>query len=449
MSKNVSFYSPDLEVSAQRKTRRLRDEFERSVDIDKELLKSMQADIKRAETVADNLREEKAKLKSALADSLEKRDELYNKAIEFKRSRDEALMRSEYLEEKLKDLKFAQSDIELLRKQIISRDALIKELSEKIKKIQSEGDDRNPWRDTFGVPEAGKNEYCNYREGIEDEIMAVGMYILRNIQEFQLLNFAFKKSFATPSDFKDLLEGGQWDKAFLKTLRFIEELIMIQKSETRQKKTYNLDSDPRQSPEKRQDSRQKRYNIEQDHHKISTPKTKRAIKTQPSTSPASSNTPNSFAHANSYLSTSINDENYHKLMDESQTLLESLSHQNLRISKLNQQINETMNLTNKPTPKTLKLSASNPQLKVDTSKAKLQERKKNLKLDLSEPEINSTSRLISPKDTLSSSRGRSKSKTGKPRNNMGPSSERVMPIMRKADGWESVEDFFGSRDQTK
>lgn len=309
-----------------------------------------------------------------MADSLEKREELYKRAVEYKRTRDEAIRKNEYLEDKLKDLKFAQNDIEEMRRAVVNRDIQIKQLSEKIRSLQNKTEflsQNTSQQEEF----TSKNETYSKDPYLAEEIYSTGITIIKSIQTIPTFQFAFKKIFSHSTNFQDLLKDRLYEKAILKTLKFIEELIQIEKFERRNKNK----------------------SIQSEDFEIKIEKPETVIYTTASNrsynypiSPISTETPHNLYRNNSHLSTSMNEENYHKLMNESQTLLDSLSEQNTRISKLNQQISQTMNYTNKPLPNGTKngvKSSVNNYPRVQMSDTN----------ELREQEIKSTSTLISPK----------------------------------------------------
>lgn len=123
-SSGPSLYSYNSELEEEsvfkltENTFKLKSELENCAILDRNLVSKIQSDFKNAERLIASLRNDKNKLKEALADTLTKKDELYRKAMEFR--------------EELASARNKNQEINMISREIQSAKHLINELSDKL-----------------------------------------------------------------------------------------------------------------------------------------------------------------------------------------------------------------------------------------------------------------------------------------------------------------------------
>ena len=91
----------------------------------------MQADIKRAEIMVQNLKHNKETLKTALASVVHKKDELYKILLEYKNALEKMNTKYTEAEAKLEEIELVKDEIQTVKHQLIRRDEKIKSLYNK------------------------------------------------------------------------------------------------------------------------------------------------------------------------------------------------------------------------------------------------------------------------------------------------------------------------------
>ena len=189
----------------------------------------MQADIKRAEIMVQNLKHNKETLKTALASVVHKKDELYKILLEYKNALEKMNTKYTEAEAKLEEIELVKDEIQTVKHQLIRRDEKIKSLYNKnltLEKILEEkGLINKPWENSY---KSVRNEDTQSNINLEK----AADLILNKIKSNSIYHKIFKECAPCVNYFKDLIEQGKYEEALLRLCNFVNVLL---KDEEKQK----------------------------------------------------------------------------------------------------------------------------------------------------------------------------------------------------------------------
>ena len=182
----------------------------------------MQADIKRAEQIIQNLQHDKETLKSALASAVRKKDEIYKILLEYKEAFDNINSRTLQAESKLDEIGLVKNEIEKVKNQLIRRDEKIRSLHNRNlaleQLLEEQGITSNVWKNMYKETQADDNR-CSTNLEIAVDIM------LNKVRLYPKFHRLFKTCIPCINYFKDLIEHEKYEEALIRTCTFAVELM--------------------------------------------------------------------------------------------------------------------------------------------------------------------------------------------------------------------------------
>ena len=182
----------------------------------------MQAEIKRAEIAIQSLIHEKDSLKSALASSVKKKEEIYKVLLEYKKSLETANARIIELESKLDEALLVRSEIEKVKKQLYRRDDKIKSLQRRNENLESLIEQQSMHESTWRK----MNSDSTSEPALDPTSLSLAVDImLQKVKSNKNFHKIFKIFTPCINSYRDLIDRNKIDEALIKTCKFSCELM--------------------------------------------------------------------------------------------------------------------------------------------------------------------------------------------------------------------------------
>ncbi|CAG9334892.1 unnamed protein product [Blepharisma stoltei] len=380
-------------------------EYSEGIKLDKSILKSLKRDLKQAKSVIDKMKLEKKALQDALKDTLDKKQELFAKAKEYYNLLMSEIEKNKELEKRIAETEKINLALEETQKELISKDEMILDLMKENKYIEKP---RKKSSYIFDENLLSPHNYIDneyYKSQISSDLLYAGEKMMGKLYSSREIYRIFKKSVTCSHYFNELLNRQEWDDALLKLLNFINELL------------DHIDEVPN-------DKSIQTFHYDSVHEKI--------LK----------NKEEQFSEINESV--------------EEGSLMEDLNIQKNKLKQLNNQISDNLaktmekykNLDNKSSESSL-IAPRVKHSKTNSEQISYVNAEEKSYCD-TRNQADKTSFEISPKRvTINYPKLKLRQKSEdalKKQRYMGLSpTNKVMPILRKSDCWDSAGDFFGSR----
>ena len=182
----------------------------------------MQAEIKQAELTIQGLTNDKDSLKSALSSAVKKKETFYKLLIEYKQALENSNKKILKLKSALDEAQMIHSDISKLKSQLTKRDEKIRVLIKQNQKLESAlaqyGTEESMWKKMY------KDSQNELSEDFSDLNLTVDI-LLQRIKGNPHFHKLFKACFPCVNYFRDLVGKGKIEEVFVKTCRFVEEIV--------------------------------------------------------------------------------------------------------------------------------------------------------------------------------------------------------------------------------
>lgn len=216
--------------TARLKTMLLQEHLSKKVLIDPNILSSLQNELQANKKLIEKLSHEKEDLKAALAKSIKKRDDLYQKLKTFK---EQKKISSEFSISAINQ-KYESSSVHL---QVQLRDAKILELHNEIEQLEGHLMKREAeiesWKELYSASNYIKNESAlNRCPDYYGDILVIGEKFMSILKKNSVIYKTFKQIGNCEKYFLALLQKRVWDEALIKLLSFCEVLLASFKIES-------------------------------------------------------------------------------------------------------------------------------------------------------------------------------------------------------------------------
>lgn len=182
----------------------------------------MQADIKRAELMIQNLIHDKEALKTALSSAVRKKEELFKIVLEYKAALEKLSAKTSEVEYRLDEVGLVKNEIDKVKQQLLRRDDKIKALSKRNsvleQLLEEQGITSNLWKGMYKKSQSMEKHNPNSIE-IAVEVM------LRKVKINADFHRLFKNCVPCTSYFKELVENEKYEEALVKVCKFAGELM--------------------------------------------------------------------------------------------------------------------------------------------------------------------------------------------------------------------------------
>ncbi|CAG9329684.1 unnamed protein product [Blepharisma stoltei] len=199
-------------------------------EISREINYKMGLNSKNFESIVCSLEHDKKLLREALADSIQKRDELYKAAIDYKNTRDELFLKNEFLESKLKELNNMQKEFNEMAHTLQIKNNEIKDLKERNLILESRIEESNFSQTPISFyknvnPNCDSLFFQENSHSFSPESISLALKIQRDIKLIPYLHQLFDESFSSTNNFMDLIKDSKLEEVLLKLMKFIDRFL--------------------------------------------------------------------------------------------------------------------------------------------------------------------------------------------------------------------------------
>ena len=182
----------------------------------------MQADIKRAELMIQNLMHDKETLKTALASSVKKKDELFKIVLEYKLALEKMNKKTLEVEYRMDEVGLVKLEIEKVRQQLVRRDDKIKALYKRNQGLEQlleeQGITSSVWKKMYKQTQGDDRKHASNLE-IAVDIM------LQKVKKNMKFHKLFRNCVPCVNYFRDLIQKEEFQEAIVKVCKFAGELM--------------------------------------------------------------------------------------------------------------------------------------------------------------------------------------------------------------------------------
>ena len=186
------------------------------------MISVMQADIKRAELMIQNLMYDKDTLKTALASAVKKKDELYKIVLEYKAALEKMNFKTLEVEQRLDEVGLVKQEIDKVRDQLIRRD-------EKIKALHRRNLTLEQLLEEQGMTSSARKKMYKQIQGDDrkhaDNLEIAVDIMLQKVRKNQIFHKLFRNCIPCVNYFRDLIQNEEYQEAIVKVCKFAGELM--------------------------------------------------------------------------------------------------------------------------------------------------------------------------------------------------------------------------------
>ncbi|CAG9315337.1 unnamed protein product [Blepharisma stoltei] len=218
---------------ATKSTMKLKNELKECTIMNKDLISKIQEDFRQSENLITKLKDEKNKLKDALADTLHKKDELYSKMLEYREELTREKRKNQDLLGKLGEIEGIKLHIHDLNLIMSSKEQqyenIIKENNTLRAQLAKQEIEATSWKELYEANKVKDSSFTSAANedngGWDIDIINVWNVVMRKLHIDSDLYDTFKKNASGLSYFSELLENGKWKEALYRNLCFLNDFL--------------------------------------------------------------------------------------------------------------------------------------------------------------------------------------------------------------------------------